>query len=192
MPVPEENDEVTAPPAPEKEETPAPEDKEEVPAPEENDEVTVPPAPEDDVVVKAEPLFEEVKQKIFLNPEHGARKCATCHTGAVNPLALTDELAFADLTSERSDKYNRSTRVIPGDADNSLIVEKMSDTPPEGGFGRMPMSGGFYKADSCEIKLLKLWINAGASETMTKAKALEIMGLEQDSGCFSVPGEISK
>ncbi len=132
------------------------------------------------------PMFKEIEQTVFLNPQVPARKCAACHVEGGNDLNLTEGSAFNELTNEPSQNYGRDSRVIPGDAENSLLVQKLTSTSAG---SQMPLVGGAYESDSCEIRLIKIWINAGASETMTKEEALEKLGLEIDPNCDAVKEE---
>jgi hypothetical protein len=55
---------------------------------------------------------------------------------------------------------NHGPAVIPGNADSSNIVKKISAGPPFG--SRMPLGGPYLS--STEIQVIKDWINAGAKD----------------------------
>ncbi len=76
--------------------------------------------------------------------------CEGCH-GGTNGLIVT---SVASLLKGGI----HGPAIVPGNADASILVEKVSATPP---FGvRMPQ-GGPYLSDST-IQVIKNWINSGA------------------------------
>ncbi len=76
--------------------------------------------------------------------------CAGCHGGNGG--------LFVDTQPHLLQGGDHGPAVIPGNADSSLIIKKLSPTPPFG--SRMPL-GGPYLADTT-IQVLKDWINQGA------------------------------
>jgi len=103
------------------------------------------------------PTFSQVQSQI-LTPI-----CTRCHvdggpSGADN-LILTASVAYANLVNVPSHEKSSAIRVVPGDPDNSYIVQKL-----EGASGivgaRMPFGGPFLTAD--QVSLIRQWIAAGA------------------------------
>ena len=76
--------------------------------------------------------------------------CAGCHGGSGG--------LFAQTVPQLLQGGLHGPAVIPGKADSSNIVRKISPSPPFG--DRMPQ-GGPYLPDST-IQLIRLWINQGA------------------------------
>ncbi|MFV8817025.1 hypothetical protein [Haliea sp. E17] len=81
-----------------------------------------------------------------------------CHGSGAGGLNLKAGQSFANLVNIPSSQNSSFIRVIPGDADNSLLVRKIEGTQP---FGlRMPLGGG--PLSSANIQLIRDWIDAGA------------------------------
>jgi hypothetical protein len=114
-----------------------------------------------------EPTFASVQQEIFETTDTAGRAaCTNCHTdvGGRTPsggLNLRHEVAYAALVGVASRGKTGAVRVIPGDADNSYIVQKL-----EGRSGivgeRMPRTGGPYLTEG-QMTILKRWIATGAN-----------------------------
>jgi hypothetical protein len=86
--------------------------------------------------------------------------CATpnCHgTPASGGLTLLGDSydALVDAGAASNGAY---TRVIPGDPDGSLLIQKLEGTPPGDAGGPMPPLGGFPAAS---IALVRTWIVEG-------------------------------
>ncbi|MFH1213049.1 MAG: c-type cytochrome domain-containing protein [Candidatus Neomarinimicrobiota bacterium] len=85
----------------------------------------------------------------------GRYNCKFCHTSAST---VHLDLTTYDGLMRGSDN---GVVVIAGDADNSLLYQKIStDTPPTG--ERMPQGG--TRMTSTEISLIEDWINQGAKD----------------------------
>lgn len=91
--------------------------------------------------------------------------CAGCHSpggGALlrgTDLDLREDTSYGLLVDQPSAREPSLTLVVPGDADASLLVAKVSsDTPPVG--ERMPRRAPPLTAD--EISLIRDWIDQGA------------------------------
>ncbi len=82
---------------------------------------------------------------IFSN--HG---CTGCHGG-------TSGLSVGTVSALMTGG-NHGPAITPGNADGSVIVQKISPTPPFG--SRMPLGGPYL--DDATIALIKQWINEGA------------------------------
>jgi hypothetical protein len=114
-----------------------------------------------------EPTFSSIQHDIFeAADEAGRAACTNCHTdaGGRTPsggLNLRHDLAYASLVSVASRGKAGAVRVIPGDADNSYIVQKL-----EGRSGivgeRMPRTGGPYLTEG-QMTIIKRWIATGAN-----------------------------
>jgi len=78
--------------------------------------------------------------------------CTGCHGGNGG--------LYVDTQPHLLQGGNHGPAVVPGDADGSLIIQKISVNPPFG--SRMPQ-GGPYLTDS-DVQLLKEWINQGAPD----------------------------
>ncbi len=92
-------------------------------------------------------------------------QCAGCHSpGGIADLAgipshLTADVAFASLVNEPSVQDSALTLVVPGDADTSLLIQKITqDNPPVG--LRMPKFAPPLSNE--EVNLIRDWINQGA------------------------------
>lgn len=92
--------------------------------------------------------------------------CVRCHTGSSLAalegieLDLRDGNAFASLVNRASDEAGGRTLVIPGDSDNSYLIEKLSESNPQVG-SRMPLFGASLSAE--RIDLIRQWIEEGAA-----------------------------
>jgi hypothetical protein len=78
--------------------------------------------------------------------------CASCHGGSGGLFVQT----VAQILQGGVD----GPAVIPGKADTSVIVRKLSPNPP---FGERMPQGGPYLPDST-VQLIKDWINQGAKD----------------------------
>ena len=114
-----------------------------------------------------EPTFSSVQHEIFeARDAAGRAACTECHTdaGGRNPsggLNLRHEVAYASLVSVASRGKAGAVRVIPGDADDSYIVQKLEGRPGIVG-ERMPRTGGPYLTEG-QMTILKRWIATGAT-----------------------------
>jgi uncharacterized protein (TIGR03118 family) len=90
--------------------------------------------------------------------------CAGCHTGAGTALPGVMNLSnatasFAALINVTSLEVGTLKRVLPGDPNNSYIVQKLEGTQAVG--VRMPATGVFL--DQPTIDKVRAWIQAGAA-----------------------------
>ena len=113
-----------------------------------------------------QPTFASIQREILETTDASGRAaCTNCHTdaGGRNPsggLNLRHEVAYASLVSVASRGKTGAVRVIPGDADNSYIVQKLEGLPGIVG-ERMPRTGGPYLTEG-QMTILKRWIETGA------------------------------
>lgn len=91
--------------------------------------------------------------------------CLGCHGGSGNQYFTTKCVAYRNLVNvpasgPKCGSVGGLVRVIPGDADDSLIINKLTQRPTPKCGGKMPLAGADLTAD--KIDLLRRWINAGA------------------------------
>ena len=107
--------------------------------------------------VKTDPSFAQDIQATFNN-----RGCtgAGCHgtSSASAGLILVSGQAYGNLVNITSTNESPKKRVLPGDAANSYIVNKIEGTQSVG--GRMPLNAAALSAT--DIQNIKNWINQGA------------------------------
>ncbi len=125
------------------------------PAPEPGPEPEPQPEPEPEPEPETTTLT-QVQSRVF-DPS-----CAFsgCHAGA-SPAAgqnLSAGRAWSNLVNVPSSQNPAYTRVIPGDADNSLLIMKLEGTAPFG--SRMPLGGA--PLSNGQIQSIRAWVNAGA------------------------------
>lgn len=94
-------------------------------------------------------------------------KCGTCHTGGSPSGSLgmaTQADAYKNLVGVKAAAGGACsggmTRVVKGNAANSLLVDKVEPSPTCG--SRMPRGGAPFLSDT-EIATIRNWINAGAN-----------------------------
>jgi len=116
-------------------------------------------------------LFQQVQDQVF------TPNCTSCHVGANAPqgLRLDSGNSFALLVNVPSNQVPTVNRVIPGDPQNSYLVQKIEGRAAVG--GRMPL--GRAALPQASIDLVRSWIAAGA--TMNSAV---------DDGRFSIQSTI--
>jgi len=110
-----------------------------------------------DTATPTAPTFTRIYNNII------AVKCGGCHTTSVSGgLDMKDKkTAHAELLKKAEGvacSPTMKTRVVPGNAAKSLIIEKLKPSPSCG--GQMPLARTPLTADS--IKMIEDWINAGA------------------------------
>jgi hypothetical protein len=114
-----------------------------------------------------QPTFTSIQREILeTTDESGRAACTNCHTdaGGRNPsggLNLRHDLAYASLVSVASRGKAGAVRVIPGDANNSYVVQKLEGAPGIVG-ERMPRTGGPYLTEG-QLTIIKRWIATGAN-----------------------------
>jgi hypothetical protein len=104
------------------------------------------------------PTFTDVKTQI-LTPI-----CSGCHSAdgqaPAGGLNMTSTVAWGNLVNAPSSGKSGAIRVIPGDPDNSYLVQKLEGAAGIVGL-RMPRNGPPYLTDA-QIALVRQWIAAGA------------------------------
>jgi hypothetical protein len=87
-----------------------------------------------------------------------------CHSGPAGPNLPTgmdlssEDSSFASLVSVTSVEDPAALRIVPGDAGNSYLIQKVEGTASVG--GRMPLGGA--PLDQATIDAIRAWIDAGA------------------------------
>ena len=89
-------------------------------------------------------------------------RCTGCHGGASPSagMSLEASAAYSNLVNVTSGEKSGAVRVIPGDPNNSYLVQKLRGDPGIVGL-RMPRNGPPYLTDD-QINLVIQWIVEGA------------------------------
>jgi hypothetical protein len=112
-----------------------------------------------------QPTLSSIQTEIFSTSDSSGRAlCTGCHTNVgrtpAGGLNLIPGSSFAALVSRLSVAKAGATLVIPGDPDNSYLVQKLEGT--QGIIGqRMPRTGGPYLT-SGQMLVIRRWIQLGA------------------------------
>jgi len=112
-----------------------------------------------------EPTFSSVQSQIFESTDVAGRQaCVNCHTNVGrNPsggLNLVHGLAYDQIVNVPSARKPGAIRIIPGDPENSYLVQKLEGRAGIVG-NRMPNGGPPFLTDG-QILILKRWIALGA------------------------------
>lgn len=85
-----------------------------------------------------------------------------CHfgAGAMNGLNLEAGQSYANLVNAPSFYSATLFRVVPGDPDNSFLIQKLGSFPPFG--DRMPLNGPYFQ--QVTINVIREWIDNGAPQ----------------------------
>jgi len=114
-----------------------------------------------------QPTFASIQREIFETTDASGRAaCTNCHTdaGGRTPsggLNLRHDIAYTSLVSVASRGKAGAVRVVPGDAGDSYIVQKLEGQPGIVG-ERMPRTGGPYLTEG-QMSIIKRWIATGAN-----------------------------
>jgi hypothetical protein len=86
--------------------------------------------------------------------------CSVCHAGGAAPQGLRLDAAnsYAMLVGVASNEVPSLMRVLPGDPDNSYMVQKIEGHAAGG--ARMPFGGPYLDANT--IEMIRQWIRNGA------------------------------
>jgi len=112
-----------------------------------------------------EPTFASIQTDIFQASDSlGRTPCTQCHSSTGrNPSGgfdLNPDVAYTNLVNANVREKPGAIRVIPGDPDNSYLVQKLEGSAAITG-RRMPFSGPPYLTDG-QIKIIRRWIQIGA------------------------------
>ena len=89
-----------------------------------------------------------------------------CHTNGGGYQGGLDLTSYNNLMAGNSD---HGPVVIPGDSENSILIQKLSDDPPFG--DQMPKNGPPY-LDPATISLISAWIDEGALQVPSTVTAI--------------------
>jgi hypothetical protein len=111
------------------------------------------------------PTFSSVQAQVFSATDLAGRAaCITCHTDQgrtpSSGLNLREGAAYAAIVGISSRGKPGAVLVVPGDPDNSYLVQKLEGAPGIVG-ERMPRTGGPYLT-SGQMLVLRTWIQRGA------------------------------
>jgi hypothetical protein len=112
-----------------------------------------------------EPTFASIQREVFEATDSAGRTaCTQCHSstgrtpsGGMN---LNHDTAYDQLVNMPVRGKPGAIRVIPGDPENSYLIQKLEGAPSIVG-RRMPNNGPPYLSDG-QILILKRWIAIGA------------------------------
>jgi len=112
-----------------------------------------------------EPTFASIQGQILNATDAAGRQaCITCHTDQGRTpaagLNLREGASYAALVGPNSRNKPGATLVVPGDPDNSYLIQKLEGAPGIVG-ERMPRTGGPYLT-SGQMLVLRRWIQQGA------------------------------
>jgi hypothetical protein len=112
-----------------------------------------------------QPTFASIQHEVFETTDSAGRTaCVQCHTSTgrvpTGGMNLNHDVAYDQLVNFPVRGKPGAIRVIPGDPDNSYLIQKL-----EGAAGivgrRMPFSGPPYLSDG-QILIIRRWIALGA------------------------------
>ena len=110
-----------------------------------------------------QPTFSAIQRDIFSAPDSSGRvACTGCHNAA-RPSAnlnLADGSSYAQLVNIASTGKPGAVRVIPGDPDNSYLIQKIEGAPGIVG-QRMPRTTGPFLTPG-QVLIIRSWIRQGA------------------------------
>lgn len=111
-----------------------------------------------------EPTFSSIQREIFNTTDASGRQaCITCHVagGPAGFLSLVEGVSYGNLVGRSSGAKPGAVRVIPGDPDNSYLLQKLTGVPGIVG-QRMPRTSGPFLTDG-QISIIRRWIELGAN-----------------------------
>jgi len=112
-----------------------------------------------------EPTFASIQRDILESTDSAGRTaCTQCHTSTGrNPsggMNLNHDVAYSQLVGAAVVGKPGAIRVIPGDPDNSYLVQKLEGSGAIAG-RRMPLNGPPFLTDG-QILIIRRWITIGA------------------------------
>lgn len=110
-----------------------------------------------------QPTFSSIQREIFNTTDSSGRQaCTTCHVpgGPAGFLPLVEGVAYGNLVGRVSGAKPGAVRVIPGDPDNSYLVQKLEGAPGIVG-QRMPRTTGPFLTEG-QMRIIRRWIELGA------------------------------
>ena len=112
-----------------------------------------------------QPTLSSIQREIFNKQDSSGRlACTQCHTSAgrtpTGGLLLIDGQSFQSIVGQASRAKPGAVLVVPGDPDNSYLLQKLEGAPTIVGV-RMPRSAGPYLTTG-QISIIRRWIQLGA------------------------------
>ena len=110
-----------------------------------------------------EPTFSSIQREIFNTTDSSGRQaCITCHVagGPAGFMPLVEGASYGNLVGRASGAKPGAIRVIPGDPDNSYLIQKLEGAPGIVG-QRMPRTTGPFLTDG-QVSIIRRWIELGA------------------------------
>lgn len=112
-----------------------------------------------------QPTLSSIQREIFNKQDSTGRlACTQCHTNVGRTpsggLLLTDGQSFQSLVGQPSRAKAGATFVVPGDPDNSYIIQKLEGAPTIAGV-RMPRGAGPFLTAG-QMSIIRRWIQLGA------------------------------
>ena len=111
-----------------------------------------------------QPTFSSIRTEIFENTDMAGRtSCVTCHTDqGRSPSANLNLRAdpYSALVNAPSRARAGAVLVVPGDPDNSYLIQKLEGRTGIAGL-RMPRNGPPYLTDG-QMLIIRRWIETGA------------------------------
>lgn len=113
-----------------------------------------------------EPKFASIQRDIFSSQDSSGRlSCIQCHTNVGRTpaagLNLVEGSAYGALVGRPAINKPGATFVIPGDPDNSYLVQKLEGTAGIVGL-RMPRNAGPFLTEG-QMLVIRKWIKDGAA-----------------------------
>ncbi len=110
-----------------------------------------------------QPTFSSIQRDIFSATDSAGRAaCTQCHSGATpaSGLTLGGATTYNELVNVVSNRKPGAIRVIPGNPDDSYLVQKLEGRSDIVG-QRMPRTGGPYLTAG-QMSIIRRWIALGA------------------------------
>lgn len=112
-----------------------------------------------------EPTFTSIQREIFESTDSAGRTaCTQCHSSTGRApsggLNLNHDVAYEQLVNAAVREKPGAIRIIPGDPDNSYLIQKLTGSAGIAG-RRMPQNGPPYLSDG-QIEIIRRWIAIGA------------------------------
>ena len=112
-----------------------------------------------------QPTLSTIQREIFSASDSSGRlACTQCHTNAgrtpSSGLLLVDGQSFQSLVGQASRGKAGAVFVVPGDPDNSYLIQKLEGSSTIAG-ARMPRNAGPFLTAG-QISIIRRWIQLGA------------------------------
>ncbi len=112
-----------------------------------------------------QPTLSTIQREIFSASDSSGRlACTQCHTNVgrtpSSGLLLVDGQSFQSLVGQASRGKAGAVFVVPGDPDNSYLIQKLEGSSTIAG-ARMPRNAGPFLTAG-QISIIRRWIQLGA------------------------------